>query len=96
MNKIVTQAMKVTLAAGALAAALAGCCMFGSDKACCKDRCGCACRETACCEKKCDGQKSHGVNTSMTVGVGTDGIHAGGAANVGSHGVSANAGTDMH
>ena len=32
-----------------------------------------------------------GVNTSMTVGVGTDGIRVGSDSNVGSHGASANA-----
>ena len=29
MNKIITQSVKVALTAGALAAALTGCCMFG-------------------------------------------------------------------
>ena len=90
MNKIITQSVKVALTAGALAAALTGCCMFGSDDCCGKEPCKC------CCEKKCCGKKTHGMNTSMTVGVGTDGIHAGGDANIGSHGVSAGAGGGMH
>ena len=93
-KKIITQSVKVALTAGALAAALTGCCMFGSDdccgkKDCCKDPCAC------CCKEKCCG-KTHGINTSMTVDVGTDGIHAGGDANVGSHGISADAGGGMH
>ena len=87
-KKIITQSVKVALTAGALAAALTGCCMFGSDDCC--DKKGC------CCKEKCHGKKTHGMNTSMTVGVGTDGIHAGGDANVGSHGVSVGAGGDMH
>ena len=96
MNKIITQSVKVAITAGALAAALTGCCMFGS-----KDCCGkkdCCCKEPCkcCCEKKCCGKKTHGMNTSMTVGVGTDGIHAGGDANVESHGISAGAGGGMH
>ena len=95
MNKIITQSVKVGLTAGALAAALTGCCMFGSNDCCGKkDYCNEACK--CCCEKKYCGKKTSGINTSMTVGVGTDGIHAGGDANVGRHGVSANAGGDMH
>jgi len=77
---IIIQVAKMTLAAGALAAALAGCC-WGSDK---------------CCKSECCGRKSSGMNTSMTVGLGTDGVHADGAANVGSHGVSGGAGGSMH
>ena len=89
MNKIITKSVKVALTAGALAAALTGCCMFGSDDCCGKK--DCCCKEPCEC---CCGKKTHGMNTSMTVGVGTDGIHAGGDANVGSHGVSAGGG--MH
>ena len=77
MNKIITRSVKVALTAGALAAALTGCCMFGSGDCCGKKDC---CRKEPCkcsCERKCDGKKTHGMNTSMTVGVGTDGIHAG-------------------
>ena len=96
MNKIITQLVKVALTAGALAAALTGCCMFGSDDCCGKKDCCCKEPCKCCCEKKCDGKKTGGVNTSMTVGVGTDGIHAGGDANVGSHGISAGAGGGMH
>ena len=95
MNKIITQSVKVALTAGALAAALTGCCMFGSNDCCCKRDC---CRKEPCkcsCERKCDGKKTHGMNTSMTVGVGTDGVHVGGDANVGSHGISADVGGGM-
>ena len=96
MNKIITKSVKVAVTAGALAAALTGCCLFGSKEGCdkkdcrCKDSCVCGCKE------KSHGRKTSGVNTSMTVGVGTDGIHAGGDANVGSHGISAGAGGSMH
>ena len=88
MNKIITKSVKVALTAGALAAALTGCCLFGS-----KDCCG---KKDCCCKDKCCGKKTSGINTSMTVGVGTDGIRAGGDANVGSHGISAGAGGGMH
>ena len=97
-KKVITQAVKVALTAGALTAALTGCCMFGSDKDCC-GKCGaaCCCAAKDCCKSECDGMKKHGVNTSMTLGIGTDGIRAGGDANVGSHGASmhANADADM-
>ena len=96
MNKIITKSVKVALTAGALAAALTGCCMFGSDDCCGKKDCCCKEPCKCCCEKKCCGKKTHGMNTSMTVGVGTDGIHAGGEANVWSHGISAGAGGGMH
>ena len=76
-KKIITQSVKVALTAGALAAALTGCCMFGSDDCCGKKDCCCKEPCKCCCEKKCCGKKTHGMNTSMTVGVGTDGIHAG-------------------
>ena len=76
MNKIITKSVKVAVTTGALAVALTGCCMFGT-----KD---------CCCEKKCCGKKT-GVNTSMTVGVGTDGIRVGSDSNVGSRSASANA-----
>ena len=91
MNKIITKSVKVAFTAGALAAAFTGCCMFGSDDCCGKK--DCCCKEPCKC---CCGKKTSGVNTSMTVGVGTDGIHAGGDANVGSHGISAGAGGGMH
>ena len=98
MNKIITKSVKVAVTAGALAVALTGCCLFGSKDCCCKD---------PCCKKECCGKKTSGVNASMTVGVGTDGIHVGsdsnvgGAsananANVGANGVTAGAGGGLH
>ena len=92
MNKIITKSVKVALTTGALAAALTGCCMFGSGDCCGKKDCCCKEPCKSCCEKKCDGKKTHGMNTSMTVGIGTDGVHMGGDANVGSHGISAGVG----
>lgn len=92
MNKIITKSVKVAVTAGALAVALTGCCLFGS-KDCCSGKKDCCSKEPCkcCCEKKCDGKKTHGVNTSMTVGVGTDGIRVGSDSNVGSRSMSANA-----
>ena len=83
MNKIITKSVKVAVTAGALAAALTGCCMFGSDDCCGKKDC--------CVKSECDGMKKHGVNTSMTVGVGTDGIRIGSESNVGGASANANA-----
>ena len=93
MNEKIMKSVKVVAVASALAAVLTGCCLWSDD-------CGCKgekrCCKEQCCESACCGKKTHGMNTSMTVGVGTDGIHAGGAANVGSHGVSAGAGGGLH
>ena len=77
MNKIITKSVKVAVVAGTLAATLTGCCMFGSDDCCCK--------------KACCGKKTSGVNTSMTVGVGTDGVRVGSDSNVGGASANANA-----
>ena len=93
-KKVIKNAVKVALTAGALAAALTGCCMFKSDRCCCTNPDACCCAD-ACCREKCHG-KTRGMNTSMTVGVGTDGVRMGGDANVGSHGVSADVSGDMH
>ena len=95
-KKIITQSVKVALTAGALAAALTGCCLFGS-KDCC-DKKDCCCKEPCkcCCEKKCCGKKTHGMNTSMTVGVGTDGIRVGSDSNVGGVSANANAGVSAN
>ena len=81
MNKIITKSVKIALTAGALAAALTGCCMFGSKDCCCKEK---------CCGKKT------GVNTSMTVGIGTDGIRVGSDSNVGGASANANAGVSAN
>ena len=85
MNKIITKSVKVAVVAGALTATLTGCCMFGSDDCCGKEPCKC------CCEKKCCEKKTSGVNTSMTLGVGTDGIRIGSDSNVGGASANANA-----
>ena len=95
MNKIITKSVKVAVTAGALAAALTGCCMFGSDKECCCPAKGCCCPVKECCKSECDGMKKHGINTSMTLGVGTDGISIGSDSNVGKHGASMNANADV-
>ena len=99
MNKIIMNTVKLTVTAAALAAALTGCCMFGSNDCCGKKGCHCAesakCRCTKeGCRPECGGAKKHGVNTSMTLGVGTDGIRVGSDANVGSHGASMHANAD--
>ena len=92
MNKIITKSVKVAVVAGALAAALTGCCMFGSDDCCGKKDCCCKEPCKCCCMEKCCGKKTGGVNTSMTVGVGTDGIRVGSDSNVGGASANANAG----
>ena len=94
-KKIITKSVKVAVTAGALATALTGCCLFGS-KDCCDKKCctPCCCAAKECCKSECGGLKKHGVNTSMTLGVGTDGIRVGSDSNVGSHGASLHANTD--
>ena len=84
-KKIITKSVKVVLMAGALAVVLTGCCLFGSKDCCGKKDC---CRKDPCA---CCCKKTSGINTSMTVGVGTDGIRVGSDSNVGSLGASANA-----
>ena len=96
MNRIIIQSVKVAVTAGALAAALTGCCLFGSKDCCghkdchCQEPCKCCCAKE-CCQSKCDGVKKHGVNTSMTLGIGTDGICVGSDSNVGNRSASAHA-----
>ena len=97
MNKIITKTVKVALTAGALSVALTGCCLFGSKDCCCgkKDcRTSCCCAAAECCKSECDGAKKNGVNASMTIGVGTDGVRVGGDSNVGNHAASAHANAD--
>jgi len=94
MNKVIKRVAKIAAVGGALAAALTGCCMFGSDKGCCDKSCGSCCKTSCCGETGC-GQKSHGVNASTSVGIGTDGVRVGGEANVGGHGVSGSVGGAM-
>ena len=91
-KKIITQSVKVALTAGALAAALTGCCLFGSKDCCDKKDCRCKDPCACCCKEKCCGKKTSGVNTSMTVGVGTDGIRVGSDSNVGGASANANVG----
>ena len=90
MNKIITKSVKVAVTAGALAVALTGCCLFGSKDCCDKKDC-CKNPSACCCKEKCCGKKTSGVNTSMTVGVGTDGIRVGSDSNVGGASANANA-----
>ncbi len=84
MNKLIIKSVKVALTAGALAAALTGCCLFGKRDCCCKGPENCCCTEK-CCKEKCHEPKTHGMNTSMTLGVGTDGIRVGSDSNAGNH-----------
>ena len=91
MNKIITKSVKVAVTPGALAVALTGCCMFGSDDCCGKKDCCCKEPCKCCCEKACCGKKTSGVNTSLTVGVGTDGVRVGSDSNVGGASANANA-----
>lgn len=104
-KKIITQSAKVALAAGALATVLTGCCLWGS-KDCC-DRKACCAKPACCCGKadcRCQGsdcrgkpgdcRKTSGVNTSMTLGIGTDGIKVGSDSNLGSHNASMHANAD--
>lgn len=91
MNKLIVQTVKYGLVAVAAAVALTGCCLTGSDKNCC----GACCKSTSeCCStpKPCDGKKTSGMNTSMTLGIGTDGVSVGTTSNAGRHNMSANAG----
>ena len=94
--KMITKSVKIAVVVSALASTLTGCCLLGSNSNCCEN-CGKSC---CCCSDnghaKPDGAKKRGAGVSMTLGIGTDGIRAGGDANVGSHGasVNANAGLD--
>ena len=96
MNKTITKIIKLTATAAAVATALTGCCLFGNgNKDCCcnssRDCCGtcgkppCECR----CTPKCCGHKTHGMNASVTLGAGTDGITVDTATNAGAHGTNA-------
>lgn len=80
MNKLIG-VIKVALVGGLLATAVTGCCLFGDDT-CCDKPC-CNGRTAQACPKK-----TRGVNTSMTVSAGTDGISLGSESNIGSHGAS--------
>lgn len=101
-KKNITQSTKVALVAGTLAVALTGCCLAGSKNCCGKTECcgktTCCCKDSSCKETPCDGRKAHGMNTSMTVGVGTDGIMLGSDSNMGSRNASMhmNAGGDAN
>lgn len=82
MKGVIKQSITIALTVGTLALVLTGCCMF-CDKSCCRKDDGCP-------------PKTSGVNTSMSVGVGTDGAYVGGAANVGNHGASGSVGGKLH
>lgn len=90
--KTVANAVAAAVASVAVATALTGCCMFGSNTGCPK-KCGeaCRCHDNAGGETGCEDAKTRGANVSMTFGIGSGGIRAGGDANVGGHGVSADA-----
>lgn len=64
---------KVALIGCTLATGATGCCLWSND----------SCDDKTCCEKK-----TRGMNTSMTVGVGTDGMSVSSESNLGSHGAS--------
>ena len=82
MNRLITLT-KAALVSSLLASGLAGCGIFSNGHDCCKQDC-----EKTCCGKPDCRKKTSGVNTSMTLGVGTDGLSVGSESNVGSHGVS--------
>ena len=83
MNRLITLT-KAALVGSLLASGLAGCGIFSNGDDCCKRDC-----EKTCCGNKPDcTKKTSGINTSMTLGVGTDGLSVGSESNVGSHGVS--------
>lgn len=77
MNKLIGMT-KVALIGCTLASATTGCCLFGNNSCC----------DKPCCEQKSCPRKTHGVNTSMTLSAGTDGISVGSESNLGSHGAS--------
>ena len=92
MNKLIAMT-KVALVGGLLASGATGCCLFGNDRSCDKTPADKTCCCTSCrCKPGCE-KKTTGVNTSMTLGVGTDGISVGHESNVGSHGASASLST---
>ena len=83
MNTLIT-VTKIGLIGTLLAVTATGCCLFGNDSSCDK-----ACCDKACCENAArPAKKTSGINTSMTLGVGTDGLSIGSESNVGSHGLS--------
>lgn len=86
--------VRTALTAVVVTSMLPGCCLFGSKDCCDKKACPNKAAET--CAKECPTPKTSGANASMTLGVGTGGIHAGGAANLGSHGASGSVGGEMH
>ena len=80
-----------------ITAILPGCCLFGCKEECCnKDKACCANRAAENCAQDCPKPKTSGANASVTLGVGTGGVSAGGAANLGSHGASGSVGGEMH
>lgn len=64
---------KVALVGCTLATGATGCCLWSNNSNDGK----------TCCERK-----THGANTAMTIGVGTDGMSVSSESNLGSHGAS--------
>lgn len=65
--------MRLAIVGAVVASAATGCCLMGKNK---------------CCDKPCAEKKTSGVNTSMTISAGTDGMSVGSSSNIGSHGAS--------
>lgn len=86
MNRLITLT-KAALVGSLLASGLTGCGLFGNGDGCCRRDC-----EKTCCKPGCE-KKTSGINTSMTLGVGTDGLSVGSESNIGSHGVSGSVST---
>lgn len=73
MKKLIGM-MRLALVGAVIASAATGCCLMGKNK--------------CCCDKPRTEQKTSGVNTSMTISAGTDGMSVGSSSNIGSHGAS--------
>ena len=87
--------IKMAGVAALWASVLSGCCLFGGKKDC-DEKKACANQAAENCAKDCPTPKTSGVNAAVTLGVGTGGVHAGTAGNIGQHGASASVGGEMH